>query len=75
MKEKLLLFGGTTEAREIAESGLPMICCVATEYGAEVLHEAPGLAASRRNTARRCFTKRLASTFGRGGSTRRGWRR
>lgn len=43
MKEKLLLFGGTTEARETAESGLPMICCVATEYGAEVLHEAPGL--------------------------------
>ncbi|OUO94439.1 precorrin-6A reductase [Cloacibacillus sp. An23] len=43
MKEKLLLFGGTTEAREIAESGLPMICCVATEYGAEVLHDAPGL--------------------------------
>ncbi len=43
MREKLLLFGGTTEAREIAESGLPMICCVATEYGAEVLHEAPGL--------------------------------
>ena len=43
MKQKLLLFGGTTEAREIAESGLPMICCVATEYGAEVLHEAPGL--------------------------------
>ena len=43
MKEKLLLFGGTTEAREIAESGLPMICCVATEYGAEVLPEAPGL--------------------------------
>ena len=37
MKEKLLLFGGTTEAREIAESGLPMVCCVATEYGAEVL--------------------------------------
>ncbi len=43
MKEKLLLFGGTTEAREIAESGMPMICCVATAYGAEVLHEAPGL--------------------------------
>ncbi len=43
MKEKLLLFGGTTEARELAESGLPMICCVATEYGAEVLPELPAL--------------------------------
>ena len=49
MKQKLLLFGGTTEAREIAESGLPMICCVATEYGAEVLHEAPGLDARRKS--------------------------
>lgn len=43
MKEKLLLFGGTTEARELAESGLPMICCVATEYGAEVLPDLPSL--------------------------------
>lgn len=37
MKGGLLLFGGTTEGREILEYGLPAICCVATGYGAEML--------------------------------------
>lgn len=37
MSGGLLLFGGTTEGREILEHGLPAICCVATEYGAEML--------------------------------------
>lgn len=32
-----MLFGGTTEGREILEYGLPAICCVATGYGAEML--------------------------------------
>jgi precorrin-2 dehydrogenase/sirohydrochlorin ferrochelatase/precorrin-6A/cobalt-precorrin-6A reductase len=32
---KILLFGGTTEGREILESGLPLIYSAATEYGAE----------------------------------------
>ncbi|MDR3230447.1 MAG: precorrin-3B C(17)-methyltransferase, partial [Synergistaceae bacterium] len=32
---KILLFGGTTEGREIAMSGLPLVCSVATEYGAD----------------------------------------
>lgn len=43
MKEKILLFGGTAEAREIAESGLPMIYCAATEYGAEAVKDAQNL--------------------------------
>ena len=33
---KLLLFGGTTEARELLERGIPALCCVATNYGAEL---------------------------------------
>jgi precorrin-2 dehydrogenase/sirohydrochlorin ferrochelatase/precorrin-6A/cobalt-precorrin-6A reductase len=32
---KILLLGGTTEGREILESGLPVVYSVATEYGAE----------------------------------------
>ena len=31
---RLLIFGGTTEARELLERGIPAICCVATDYGA-----------------------------------------
>jgi precorrin-2 dehydrogenase/sirohydrochlorin ferrochelatase/precorrin-6A/cobalt-precorrin-6A reductase len=34
--KKILLFGGTTEGREITASGLPVIYSVATEYGAEL---------------------------------------
>ena len=33
---KILLFGGTTEGREIAASGLPVIYSVTTDYGAEL---------------------------------------
>ena len=33
---KILLFGGTTEGREIAGSGLPVFYSVATDYGAEL---------------------------------------
>jgi precorrin-2 dehydrogenase/sirohydrochlorin ferrochelatase/precorrin-6A/cobalt-precorrin-6A reductase len=34
---KILLLGGTTEGREILESGLPLVYSVATEYGTEVI--------------------------------------
>lgn len=37
MSGKLLLFGGTTEGREILDYGIPAVCCVATAYGAETL--------------------------------------
>lgn len=40
MSGKLLLFGGTTEGREIAEYGLPAIYCVATAYGGQMLKAA-----------------------------------
>lgn len=40
---RLLLFGGTTEAREILARGVPALCCVATEYGAALAGE--GIAA------------------------------
>lgn len=40
MSGKLLLFGGTTEGREIAEYGLPAIYCVATAYGGQMLEAA-----------------------------------
>ena len=40
---RLLLFGGTTEAREILARGVPALCCVATEYGAALAEE--GIAA------------------------------
>lgn len=43
MSGKLLLFGGTTEGREIAEYGLPTIYCVATAYGAQMLGAADGV--------------------------------
>jgi len=33
---KILLFGGTTEGREIAASGLPVVYSVTTDYGAEL---------------------------------------
>jgi precorrin-6A/cobalt-precorrin-6A reductase len=33
----IILFGGTTEGRWLLERGLPALCCVATEYGAELL--------------------------------------
>ena len=36
MKGKLLVFGGTTEARELLASGIPALCSVATDYGARL---------------------------------------
>ncbi len=40
MKEKILIFGGTTEGRELAEAllkaGVPHVVSVATEYGKEI---------------------------------------
>ena len=39
---RLLLFGGTTEAREILER-VGGLCCVATEYGAELVRDLPGV--------------------------------
>ena len=36
---RLLLFGGTSEAREILARGIPALCCTATEYGAELARE------------------------------------
>ena len=42
---KILIFGGTTEGRTVAErllaEGLPCTVCVATQYGEEVLHPHP----------------------------------
>ncbi len=43
---RLLLFGGTTEAREILAHGIPALCCVATDYGGKLAAETPGAAAS-----------------------------
>lgn len=44
---KILLFGGTAEghvlARRLAEAGHQVICCVATEYGRDVLEPQRGL--------------------------------
>ena len=44
---KVLLFGGTTEGRELAgrlaEAGFGLTLCVATEYGAALAPELPGL--------------------------------
>ncbi|MCF0247105.1 MAG: precorrin-6A reductase [Synergistes sp.] len=34
--KKVLLFGGTTEGRELTRFGLPMIYCAAGEYGADL---------------------------------------
>lgn len=36
---KLLVFGGTTEARLLLERGIPAICCVATDYGAKLVRD------------------------------------
>lgn len=41
MKPQILVFGGTTEARELLESGLPMYYSAATEYGTAITGEAP----------------------------------
>ena len=44
MKDKVLLFGGTTEGRELAallmKADIPHTVSVATEYGEEILREA-----------------------------------
>ena len=46
-KKRLLIFGGTTEGRQLAEyaceKGLSVLVCVATEYGEEVLRPHPRL--------------------------------
>lgn len=43
----ILLFGGTSEGRTLAEwlagQGIPLTLCVATEYGASLVPEIPGL--------------------------------
>ena len=44
MTPRLLLFGGTTEAREILER-VGGLCCVATEYGAELVRDLPNVEA------------------------------
>lgn len=45
--EGILIFGGTTEgrvlARRLADRGLEVTLCVATEYGEEVIPQTPGL--------------------------------
>ncbi|MEG1912148.1 MAG: precorrin-6A reductase [Cloacibacillus sp.] len=43
MTRRLLLFGGTTEARELTRYGLPVIYCAASDYGAELVRGAPGV--------------------------------
>lgn len=44
---KVLLFGGTTEGRQLAQwlgaQGIPATLCVATRYGAELAPQVPGL--------------------------------
>lgn len=40
MKRRILLFGGTTEGRELTRFGLPLIYSVATAYGAELVRGA-----------------------------------
>ena len=37
---RILLLGGTTEGREILESGLPVVYSAATEYGAKLAESA-----------------------------------
>lgn len=39
--KKLLIFGGTTEARQLLERGIPSICYVATDYGAKLVRDLP----------------------------------
>ena len=41
MSGRLLVFGGTTESRELLSRGLPALCCVATDYGAKLLEGLP----------------------------------
>ena len=43
MTERLLVFGGTTEAREILERGVPALYSSATDYGAELVEGLPGV--------------------------------
>ncbi len=43
MTGRLLLFGGTTEAREILERGIPAICSVVSDYGAELVRGLDGV--------------------------------
>ena len=50
---RLLLFGGTTEAREILTHGIPALCCVATDYGGKLATETPGATASGVSQKRR----------------------
>ncbi|NLL37062.1 MAG: precorrin-6A reductase [Fretibacterium sp.] len=40
---RLLIFGGTTEARELLARGLPALYSTATEYGAELAEGLPGV--------------------------------
>ncbi len=46
--KRVLIFSGTTEGRKLAEglaeSGVPAVVCVATEYGKQVMDELPGIA-------------------------------
>lgn len=39
-RPKILLFGGTTEGRQLLRAGLPAYYCAATKYGAALGHEA-----------------------------------
>ncbi len=41
MSGRLLVFGGTTESRELLGRGIPALCCVATDYGAKLLEGLP----------------------------------
>jgi len=43
MRGRLLVFGGTSEARELLESGIPAVCSVATDYGAKLLENLSGV--------------------------------
>ena len=44
---KVILFGGTSEGRELSEYlsalGIPSLICVATSYGEELIREVPGM--------------------------------
>ena len=43
MAARLLIFGGTSEARELLRHSLPVLYSAATEYGSELAEEAPGV--------------------------------
>lgn len=45
MERRILLFGGTTEGRELTRFGLPLIYSVATTYGAELVRGAENIVA------------------------------